>query len=69
MKYNLKNRPKPPSFPTIIMKYYPIAEMYEEYFEGFERELKEKLKELSKSRHLIDIGKIHIIKEILGEKE
>jgi len=70
MKFNLKNRPKPPSFPTIIMKYY--GKMYEEWFEGFEKELREQLRkaqaEYDKLGAACAAESIRIIKEILGEK-
>jgi len=54
MKYNLTNRPKP----------YEKHEVYdpylEEWFEGFEAELRDKLRDYSHDRY-------NLIMEILGE--
>ena len=79
MKFDLKNRP---SYKWIYQNLDKI-EKVEAWFEGFEKELKEKLKQVKKERrdHYLDFpnapasplwernyGKEQIIKEILGEK-
>jgi len=58
MKFNLKNRPK--------AKYYYYAVVLsptEEWFRGFEKELRE----LSESEGICDVTAVTLIEEILGE--
>ena len=64
MKYNLKNRPV---FPLPKMKYQHDVE---DWFEGFEAELREKLKNRIVGTNMQDDyidGRLDQIKEILGE--
>lgn len=62
MKYNLKNRPKLREFKTTAI--WLIA--LDEWFEGFKKELQQKLKFQSKY-HVTDTYGMRIIKEILGK--
>ena len=61
MKYNLKNRPKVTE--DDIDCYMPESYEYEEWFEGFQKELQHKLGITS----IKYIDKRILIKEILGE--
>jgi len=69
VKFSLKNRPKIGNIP----KGKGYIEAYEEWFEGFEKELHEKLKQYShptafpEKRFWENIAIRSIIKEILGE--
>ena len=75
MKYNLKNRPK-----SLYPVNSPYAEDwlkdYEKWFEGFEAELREKLKDqehifhskASEGSKWFAFGQIALLKEILGEE-
>lgn len=67
MKFNLKNRPR---FGVALQRDSAIvfAQKYEEWFEGFEKELHELLKPNPKLGFTPDYLTLHkIIKEILGE--
>jgi len=64
MKFNLKNRPKPPKFHNWRNIHEFIYE-YNEWFEGFEKELREKLKHYEFEGQNWELQEI--LKEILGE--
>ena len=83
MKVNLKNRPKPKKFRSTGTQewLFPEPEEYEEWFEAFEKELRQKLKSYQDLVHFSSSGNyfnqftdvayqvaIELIKEILGEK-
>jgi len=65
MKFNLKNRPKPPKFHN-WRKIHRFLYEYHEWFEGFEKELREKWEKLDCESDL-ELGQSMIIREILGE--
>ena len=65
MKYNLKNRPDPTTDAVTWEQYQYYQEM-EEWFEGFEKELREKMKRFNVAPMAYD-EEIDLIKEILGE--
>jgi len=76
MKFNLKNRPDKTLFDEKEQK---IISVYETWFEGFEKELREEYKQLNaeineyihtdfEAAKYTRIGKYEKITEILGEK-
>ena len=66
MKFNLKNRPKVRSEDLPKELLATIALGMEEWFESFEKELREKWKKLDCESDL-ELGQSMIIREILGE--
>jgi len=67
MKYNLKSR-KPFPNEKLTSPIEQVIEYYEEWFQGFEKELREKLAELEKSNRVCSSDLIMLIEEILGER-
>ena len=77
MKFNLKNRPKLRA--TLLGYSYSDVCKFEEWFEGFEKELRQKLEKYEKEVEFCQknlglfsatpfLAQIKLIKEILGEK-
>lgn len=67
MNHNLKNRPwydKRRSHPIAVDT---SVSRYEEWFEGFEKELREIVKDVEKMKHHKEYNTIYLLKEILGE--
>ena len=70
MKHNLKNRPKwksPPPEDTAVKYFIPA---YEEWFEGFEKELREHLQAFIDEHAWPECSEFSVektVKEILGE--
>jgi len=73
MKFNLKNRPKFEELEYSALTWEKVKETIE-WFEGFEKELREKLSALEKIRRrygseIWEIpAKIELLKEILGDE-
>ena len=75
MKFNLKNRPKFEELEYSALTWEKVKETIE-WFEGFEKELREKLSALEKINERRKYGseiweipaKIELLKEILGDE-
>lgn len=73
MKFNLKNRPKPPSEIAIVTGREPY-DYAEKWFEGFEKQLREKLEGIQfvlkdSPRAPWFLGVQDMVKEILGDQK